>query len=88
MIGQEVKAGRRYGPGQGYADILQDPYKCVFREVNRCYYRDYVGYALWFYEDDPFPLMQCFWPDKDGRYPCDDGSNDYIRSAQPLLFIP
>jgi uncharacterized protein DUF4262 len=46
-----------------------------------------ICYALWFYEDDPFPLMQCFWPDKEGRFPWDDGCDDYVRNAQPLLFV-
>jgi hypothetical protein len=85
-IGQNVKAGQRYLQGELYADILQDPYKCSFREVPRAQFIEYVGYALWFYEDDPFPILQCFWPDKSGLYPWDDGCNDYVRAAQPLLF--
>jgi hypothetical protein len=88
VIGQEVQAGKRYEPGGEYADILEDPYRCVFREVDRQHYSDYVGYALWFYEDDPFPLMQCFWPDKKGLFPWDNGCNDYVKNAQPLLFVP
>jgi hypothetical protein len=88
VMGQEVQAGKRYGPGAEYTDILQDPYRCVFREVDRQHYSDYVGYALWFYEDDPFPLMQCFWPDKKGLFPWDDGCDDYVKTAQPLLFMP
>jgi hypothetical protein len=88
VIGKEVQKGKRYEPGGEYTDILQDPYRCVFREVDRQHYSDYVGYALWFYEDDPFPLMQCFWPDKKGLFPWNDGCNDYVRNAQPLLFTP
>jgi hypothetical protein len=63
-IGHEVQAGKRYGLGLGreHPDVLQDPYRCVFREVDRHHYRDYVGYALWFYEGDLFPLMQCSGP--------------------------
>jgi hypothetical protein len=87
VIGREVQAGKRYRHGEEYADILQEPYKCAFRHVPRARYRDYVGYALWFYENDAFPLLQCFWPDKKGRFPWDDGCDDYVRDAQPLLFI-
>jgi hypothetical protein len=87
VIGQQVQAGKRYQPGEEYADILQDPYKCMFRQVARQHYRDYVGYALWFYEEDPFPLMQCFWPDKESRFPWDDACKDDARNVQPLLFI-
>jgi len=86
-IGTTVRAGKRYESGEQYADILADSYKCAFREVRRRYYRDYVGYGLWFYERDPFPLLQCFWPDKRGRFPWNDGCSEYVRSVQPLLFI-
>jgi hypothetical protein len=88
VMGQEIRAGKRYEPEQPYADILQDPYRCVFRHVDRNHYRSYVGYGLWFYEDDPFPLMQCFWPDKESHFPWDRGCDDYVRDVQPLLFTP
>lgn len=88
VIGTEIKAGIRYEPGGNYANILQEPYQCTFKEVHPNHYRNYVGYALWFYEDDPFPLIQCFWPDKEGRFPWDEGCNDYVATSQPLLFLP
>jgi len=88
VIGGQVKSGIHYDSERLYADILNDPYQCAFREVNRRYYREYVGYALWFYEDDPFPLLQCFWPDKEKLLPWDAGCNEYVRSVQPLLFTP
>jgi hypothetical protein len=88
VAGAEVKAGKHYECNQDYPDILQDPYLCAFREVHRNHYRDYVGYALWFYEDDSFPLLQCFWPDKKGLFPWDEGCNDYVKKSQPLLFLP
>jgi hypothetical protein len=87
VIGKEVQTRKRYDSPKEYGDILQEPYQCVFREVHRNHYRDYVGYALWFYEDDPFPMLQCFWPDKKGLFPWDVGCNDYVKNAQPLLFV-
>src|SRR6516225_3153735 len=53
-IGQAIRNGKRFETGERYADILQAPYKCIFRDVDRHHYQDYVGYALWFYEHDPF----------------------------------
>jgi hypothetical protein len=88
VIGEQVKAGSRYDSEHVYADILNDPYKCAFREVNPQHYRDYVGFALWFYEDDPFPLLQCFWPDKQNRLPWENSCNEYVKKVQPLLFAP
>jgi hypothetical protein len=88
VIGRQVQEGKRFDSEHSYLDILSNPYACSFREVNRRYYRDYVGYALWFYEDDPFPLLQCFWPDKENHLPWDNRCNEYVRSVQPLLFNP
>jgi hypothetical protein len=56
--------------------------------VHTNHYRDYVGYALWFYEEDPFPLLQCFWSDEEGRFPWEEGCSEYAREAQPLLYLP
>jgi hypothetical protein len=85
VIGEEVKAGKSFNPGNSYADILQDPFKCAFQAVDRQFYRDYVGYALWFYENDRFPLVQCFWPDKEQRLPWDSGCDEYVKNSQPML---
>jgi hypothetical protein len=86
VIGIDIKAGMSYQPGQSYSGILQLPHRCAFKEVAARHYREYVGYALWFYEDDPFPLLQCFWSDENGLFPWDDGCSDYARDAQPLLY--
>lgn len=88
VIGIDVKAGKRYAADHIYSGILQQPHQCAFREVQPQHYRDHVGYALWFYEADPFPLLQCFWSDEEGRFPWDEGCSDYARDAQPLLYLP
>lgn len=87
-IGRHVKEGTHYGSDHDYADILADPFQCAFRNVQRSQYRDHVGYALWFYESKEFPLLQCFWPDKQYRFPWDDGCNEYVRTSQRTLYIP
>jgi len=87
-IGEQVRAGKRFTTDGEYDDILNAPYRCAFRPVEQKYYREYVGYAQWFYEDTPFPLAQCFWPDKAGRFPWDAACSHSIREAQPLLFVP
>jgi hypothetical protein len=85
-IGKAIRAGQRFESRKEYADILAEPYMCAFRQVPDRQYGDYVGYALWFYERDGFPLLQCFWPDKHGNFPWDESCNEYVRKAQPLLF--
>jgi|CZKL01.1.fsa_nt_gi hypothetical protein len=88
VIGIDIKDGMRYQPERPYSGILQLPHTCAFKEVHTNHYRDYVGYALWFYEEDPFPLLQCFWSDEEGRFPWEEGCSEYAREAQPLLYLP
>jgi hypothetical protein len=86
-IGTKVKDGKRYEPGPVYTDIVEDV-PLAFKEVHRSRYSDYVGRALWFYENDPFPLIQCFWPDDDVRFPFDAGCGEFPKRLQPLLYMP
>jgi hypothetical protein len=84
-IGDEVKKGDTFGPDKEYQEIFA---KCVcrFREVKSRHFKDYLGWAMWFYEHDPFPVLQCFWPDKEGKYPWEPGCSQAVISAQPFLF--
>ncbi len=85
-IGRQIKNGRRFDGQCAISGILTEPYTCVFRPVPMRIYAEYVGFAQWFYEADPFPVMQCFWPDKAGRFPWEAGCERATREAQPLLF--
>ena len=87
VIGIDMQNGMRFETDRVYEGILQKPHRVCFREVNPRYYRDYVGYALWFYEADPFPLLQCFWSDEFGRFPWDEDCSPYCRDWQPLLYV-
>ncbi|MGA9352382.1 MAG: DUF4262 domain-containing protein [Terriglobales bacterium] len=84
-IGDEVKKGNKFKAGAEYMEIFER-IGCRFREVHLRHYEAYFGWAIWFYEEDAFPVLQCFWPDKHGKYPWEDGCSDFVRTAQPLLF--
>jgi hypothetical protein len=86
FVGTRVKEGRKYEPGPCYDDVLDGSFRVAFREVKRQHYPEYFGFAKWFYESDPFPVLQCFWPDKEHRLPWDAGASDGLREAQPYLF--
>ncbi len=86
VIGLDIQNGKRFEEDRIYDGILRPPHRCCFREVDRRHYREHVGYALWFYETDPFPLLQCFWSDEEGRFPWDKGCQEYASERQPLLF--
>jgi hypothetical protein len=77
-----IMAGKVYKPGDKVTDIGSYPF--LFVSVPTCFYRDYLGFAIWFYKPTEFPVLQVVWPDKAGRFPWEA---DYdTRCRQPLLF--
>ena len=86
-IGKTIEAGNTYELDRDYADMFAHEVKCRFRPVLPAHYKEYVGWSLWFYEQQPFPLVQCFWPDKDGHYPWEKECHPEVASCQPLLYL-
>ena len=77
-IGQQIDAGST-------SDQILDGYICVFRAVPFEQYRNYLGYALWYYGGHNFAALQCVWPDLDGRYPWDADASQELRRREPVL---
>jgi hypothetical protein len=87
-IGDELKAGRKFDLDSDCAHIFADGVKCRFRIVHPSQYAEYVGWAIWFYEREAFPLWQCFWPDDAGKFPWEEGCDPSVVELQPLLYKP
>lgn len=53
------------------------------------HYREYLGYANWFYRSlpNPFPALQLVWPDKEGRLPWEPGYDERFLKLQKALYI-
>jgi hypothetical protein len=82
-----VKTGEHIEWDVRNPDILQG-YDVVFKIVGTSKYRDYLGYALWFYRSllpETFPTLQLVWPDKSGRFPWNAGFEPSLLCLQPLL---
>ena len=86
-IGEAVKTGFRYEPGTEYHEIFARC-GCQFRVLDLKHYKAYLGWSIWFYESYEFRVLQCFWPDREGRYPWDPACSPDIAQMQPLLFKP
>jgi hypothetical protein len=83
--GERLRAGESLPVGTPFAGILDD-YPVLFRPVRSPEsYREHMGYALWFYDGPHFPLWQLVWPDKEGRFPGEEGANPVMKTQQPLL---
>ncbi|MBI3201310.1 MAG: DUF4262 domain-containing protein [Myxococcales bacterium] len=83
-IGKLVREGRQFAHDVVTDELLED-YPCHFLHVPRSAYREFLGYAIWFYKGDTFDTVQCVWPDREGRYPWDAGVVEQVRRLQPLL---
>lgn len=66
---------------------LVDGFDCVLKPVDPVWYRPFLGRAQWYYRRRPYPVLQCFWPDRAGNYPWEDSFDDRWRYAQPLLYM-
>ena len=86
-IGLKIKDGAKFESGNEYQDIFARC-GCQFRAVDTGHYEDYLGWAIWFYDSNPFPALQCFWPDREGHYPWDPACSPDVACLQPLLFKP
>lgn len=83
-IGEEHRSGRPVvadGPQEGILKNLPVHLKPVLKK----HYKEYFGYGLWYYSGPSFPAVQCFWPDRTGKFPWEGGfPEDWLR-RQPDL---
>jgi hypothetical protein len=84
-IGEGVQQGKSFEVDERYADLIE-AYQCTLKTVNVKWYPTFMGFASWFYEGNDYPVLQCFWPDFEGRYPWDPEFDQQLKWAQPLLF--
>ena len=83
-VGEEVRSEKQFKHLDESGDLL-DGYIVAFRTVERRHYRDFVGYARWFYRGDDFPTLQCVWPDSHHRYPWHPEVLPAFIRRQPVL---
>jgi hypothetical protein len=63
--------------------LLGADVECEFRPVDRKWVEHTMDWACWFNGGPDFPVIQAVYPDKQNRFPEDDGFDEYF--GQPLL---
>jgi hypothetical protein len=86
-IARRFKVGVRFSEGQRERELIANV-ECEFREVEKQWLRQVMGYAIWFYGGDDFPVLQCIYPDLSNRFPWEESFDSSLRGRQPLLFSP
>lgn len=61
---------------------------CVAKAVHPTWYRDYLGYGLWYHGGEDFEILQVFWADSQGRFPWHTDCDPEIIKLQPDLSLP
>jgi hypothetical protein len=84
VLGDKIKSGEKFAHLDESGDVLEG-YTVCFRAVERKHYRDYLGYARWFYRGDEFLVLQCVWPDAGHRYPWHREAAPAFVRRQPVL---
>ena len=65
-----------------YRDLIGEV-ECEFRPVDRKWIGQLMGWSIWYYDGDDFPVLQAVYPDRENRFPEDDGFDKSF--AQPLM---
>ncbi|CAL9406797.1 hypothetical protein SUDANB95_01568 [Actinosynnema sp. ALI-1.44] len=87
-VGEAVRAGRAPAAGDRVEGLLDGGYQVLFADVHADWPRVFFGTALGFYRGmPPPPFLQCLWPDKQGRFPGEDGFPDRLDEHQPRLWL-
>lgn len=83
----QISGGKAFRPFERNSDFTQD-YECALAPIEIEHYREYLGYATWFYRSlpNPFPALQFIWPDKQGRFPWEQGYDDRFFKLQKPLY--
>jgi len=83
-IARDIAAGNTHPAGSTCDKILQG-LPCEFRAVDRSWYETFLGYAVWYYGDGNFPVIQFLWPDRENRLPDRPDFDPDLAGLQPLL---
>ena len=85
-VGAAIRAGRRLEDGMVDAGFLEG-YDSLFRQVPASRYESHFGRAIDFYGGTDFPVLQLVYPDREGRWPWEEGVAAGFREAQPVLAL-
>jgi hypothetical protein len=84
VIGEKMREGLCFEDWRD-SDQIAEGYRSMFRRVEKDFYPVYLGFAMWFYEYEYFPVLQCVWPDKNHRYPWHPDFTVGMKQLQPVL---
>ncbi len=88
-IAEYLIEGGTIVPEKRYVGFV-DGREVMFRPIHQSQFREHLGCANWFYKSlgAPFPALQCFWPDLQGRFPHEAAFDTRFADRQTDLSAP
>jgi Domain of unknown function (DUF4262) len=84
--GKRLVAGERFEPGSLYMDFLEGHPVTFLVASDPKAVSDYATWTDWYYDRQPFPLVQLVYPDsRTGAFPWQTGYREAWIPIQPLL---
>jgi len=80
------RSGEKIESYQEDGRVLEGAYKVIFRPVALHAYGEFLGTAKRYYGGKPFSAVVMFLPDKNHRYPWDEGY-DYLDLREALAIV-
>jgi hypothetical protein len=81
-IFRDAKKGRQFTPGVRLSSVFANT-DAFLIPIGKDAYPYFLGWSTWFYSGDNYPCVQLLWPDKEGRFPWQDGVEKSFRRLQP-----
>ena len=83
-LAARARSGYRYKAGDRVAGLIEG-FDMEFRPVSEAQTVAHFGWAIWFYDFKPFPVLQLVFPTTEGIWPWEPNASDYVRKTQQLL---
>lgn len=82
---RQMKERGAIAPGVRIAGLLGGDFECVIGEASAEQVADYMHWANWLYNGQPFRTYQIIWPSTTGVFPWESAASDWLVARQPLL---
>ena len=86
VIGEEIRSGKTFSTGVKYEQFTNN-FNNQFVAVDKRHYKEYFGWANWYYKGEDFPVLQFVWPDKNNKFPWEKEFNPELKNWELVLNI-
>jgi hypothetical protein len=85
MVADQHGGGVQLPVGAVFVGLLESDLPCALLTVDVAQHRDLFPDDVAFHGPDGFRMLQFVWPDRSGRLPWDEGYDERLRLAQPVI---